>query len=65
MNTKDLRKKRSEELKKIRKAKRVSITELHKMSGLGRDTISNLENGDNSWNADTEIIYLETLRLIV
>lgn len=56
-----LREKRAAELKKLRKQKRITQEKLSQLAGITRSTISKLENGEDSWNADSEMLYLAAL----
>lgn len=64
MNINQLRQQRSAELKKMRTDKNVGKFEMSQLSGLHPATIYRIESGEVSWNIDTEIIYIETLKKI-
>lgn len=52
-----LRKQKSDELRLLRLATRMSIKDFSKVAGISAFTISCIESGKRSWTVDTEIIY--------
>lgn len=51
------RSKRCVELKSLRESNGLTKVQVHKMTGLSRVTIENMETGTSGWNIDCEIIY--------
>lgn len=63
MNTIDrIRKLRALQIKQLRKEKNLTQQELADLSGVQRQTIINIEKGENGWSADSELLILEALK---
>lgn len=55
------RKERANELRNMRVEAGLTQTKIFELSGLRTNTIRAIENGDRSWNIDSEIIYVKTI----
>lgn len=53
---------RGAKLKKLRLLKGVTKTYVSTITGLARQTITSIETGQECWNIDSEIIYLDGVR---
>lgn len=62
MNIEAIRKLRGLRIRQLRKDNNLTQDELAKLSGVARQTIITIEAGENSWNVDSEILILETLK---
>lgn len=56
------RKARAQQLKKLRESAGVTKADIHKSTGLARDTINTMESGSTGWNVNCEIIYTSFLQ---
>jgi transcriptional regulator with XRE-family HTH domain len=61
----EARVKRSSELKALRIAAKLSANQVSISSNLKRGTINRIENGKRSWIIDSEIIYINTIEILV
>ena len=59
MELNELRKTRGEQLKAQREVGNISKSQLSRRSGISRSTIDRIENGEGSWNIDTELLYIK------
>lgn len=59
----ELRRKRGEVLRQARRKYGITKVALSVKTGLSRVTITNIESGGTSWTVDSEILYLNGLKL--
>jgi DNA-binding XRE family transcriptional regulator len=60
-----LRKIKSAEIKQSRIAANICKVRLAKESGLSRPTIDRIENGEEPWSVDSEILYVDAVNRLV
>lgn len=56
------RKQRALQLRSLRLSAKFTKSAFSRKSGLSRPCIDRIESGKNSWDVDSEIIYIESLK---